>query len=128
MSRILLSKEFGVNPSIQVCSCCGNDLGLILFGTKYKDESGKTAQAPDKIVTGEICDDCGKVIDNGGVFFIEVRDGEVEKSPDNPYRTGRLVALRGEKAREIFPDCSPINYLEESVFDNLFGEYINKNN
>ena len=124
MSGITLSKEYGVNPSVQICHCCGKDLGLILFGTHYKDKNGKVAKAPHKISTGAICEDCKNVIDSGCVFFIEVRDGESRTSPDDPYRTGRLVAIKSDAAKDIFPECQSINYLEASVFDKLFGKFV----
>ena len=63
-----LSKEFGVNPSVQVCPCCGKSMAVLLLGTSYK-ENGKVAESPPKIATGELCDDCKKVIENGGIFF-----------------------------------------------------------
>lgn len=119
MSGIRLSKEFGVNPSVQKCNCCGKDMGLVLFGTSWKDENGKTAEAPREVMTGEICDSCKSVIAGGGKFFIEVRDGE---SGNNPYRTGRLVAIKAEAANNIFnKEVAPINYMENSLFEQLFG-------
>ena len=125
MSGIRVSKEFGLNPSIQVCSCCGEDMGTLLLGTAYK-ENVKTAKAPMKMATGNICDRCKGVIEQGGVFFIEVRDGEAKLNPKNPYRTGRLVALKKEAVERIFPANSvqSINYMEHSVFDGVFGDCI----
>ena len=120
MGGIRLSKKYGLNPSVQVCSCCGKDMNILLFGSSYKDENGKHTEAPMQIMTKEICEDCKKVIDNGGRFFIEVRDGE---SGNNPYRTGRLVALKEEACKNIFNvEVGPINYMEQTPFTQLFGE------
>ena len=123
MSRIIVSKEFGLNPSVQVCSCCGEEMGVLLLGTSYR-ENGKTAKAPMKMVTGAICDKCKEVIKRGGVFFIEIRDGEAKLNPKNPYRTGRVIALKKEAVERIFPANSvqSINYMEHSVFDSVFDE------
>ena len=41
-----ISKEYGVNPSINTCFICCKETNLILFGTSYKDEDNKIAKAP----------------------------------------------------------------------------------
>ena len=116
---IRISKKYGVNPSLIQCNCCGKEYSIVMFGTSYK-ENGKTAQAPRVIRDGSICDDCQKVIDDGGIFFIEVKDGE---SGTNPYRTGRISAVKREAIQKIFKkEVSPINYMEESLFTQIFCE------
>ena len=121
---ITLSKEFGVNPSITRCMCCGEEYGLALLGTSYKDKkTGKTAQAPHYMYHG-LCDKCQGVVDQGGMMIIEVRDGE--KAP-KPQRTGRLVGITKEARERMFSEeKSPIIYMEESVFESMFGEYCKK--
>ena len=96
-------------------------MGLILFGSSYKDENGKSAEAPRYVYTGDICDKCKKVIDEGGVFVIEVKDGE---SGDTPYRTGRLVGIKREAAERVFGEVHPISFMEETPFERCFGQYI----
>lgn len=54
---ITLSKEHGLNPSVEICHCCGKEMGIIMFGTHYKDEKGKTAEAPYKVSMGNLCKD-----------------------------------------------------------------------
>ena len=120
---ITMSKEFGVNPSVQVCPCCGKDIGVLLLGTSYK-VNGKVAQAPPKMATHELCDNCKQVIENGGTFFIEVRDGESGKS--EPYRTGRIIGVKTEWADKTFPDHKAINYMEHTLFEALFGAALKK--
>lgn len=66
------------------------------------------------------CDDCQKVFDAGGVMIIEVKDGEGEKNPKNPYRTGKLVGLSKE-FRERNNIQSSIVYMEQFAFQSLFG-------
>ena len=119
---IRLSKQFGVNPSVTRCECCGKDYGLALFGTSWKDkETGKTAQAPMEVHMG-LCDDCKKVVESGGLMIIEVRDGETGK---NPYRTGRIVGISKEAKERMFKDInSNICYMEESMFSNMFNGHI----
>ena len=116
---ITLSKEHGINPSVDTCFICGKETNIILFGTAYKDENGKTVKAPQKVCTGDICDDCKKIIDEGGIFFIAVKDGETGK---NPYRTGQISALKEEAVQRIFPDFpyQKINYIEESAYKQIF--------
>lgn len=117
MSELRLSKEYGVNPSVETCTICGKEMSVVLFGTSYKDENGKTAEAPHKVCLGNICDDCKKVIEDGGIFFIEVRDGE---SGNNPYRTGRIIAVKESAVKNILKGYNKVNYVEHSVWEKLF--------
>ena len=115
-NSITLSPKHGVNPSITHCECCGKELGLALLGKLKGDE-----EAPKDIYMG-LCGECQKVVDEDGLMIIEVRDGE--KSP-NPYRTGRLVGITKEAKERMFKDTtSNICYMEESMFNPLFGEFV----
>lgn len=111
---IELSPEHGLNPSLMKCFICGKDTGIALMG-KLKDD----AEAPREIYN-DICDECKKILDNDGRFILEVKDNS---SHDNPYRTGRLIAVSGkfaEKCKDSF-NLDKINYMEESGFEKLFG-------
>lgn len=116
---ITLSKEYGINPSVDTCFICGKETSLVLFGASYKDENGKTAEAPRTVCSGGLCDTCQKVIDEGGIFFIAVKDGE---RGNNPYRTGQIGALKEEAVQRMFPDFpyKKINYIEESAYKQIF--------
>lgn len=114
-----VSKKYGVNPSVEVCTICGKDIGVVLFGTSYKDANGKPSAAPHEVCTDGICDDCKQVIDNGGIFFIEVRDGE---SGNSPYRTGRIIAVKEDAVKKILKDYNKVNYVEQSVWKLLFPD------
>lgn len=116
---ITLSKEHGINPSVDTCFICGKETSLVLFGASYKDENGKTAEAPRTVCSGELCEDCQKVIDEGGIFFIAVKDGE---RGNNPYRTGQIGALKEEAVQRMFPDFpyKKINYIEETAYKQIF--------
>ena len=116
---ITLSKEHGINPSVDTCFICGKETSLVLFGASYKDENGNTVEAPRNVCTGQLCDNCQKVIDEGGIFFIAVKDGE---RGNNPYRTGQIGALKEEAVQRMFPDFpyKKINYIEESAYKQIF--------
>lgn len=62
---ITLHPEHGLNPSIEVCVICGEEMGIALLGNNIK------GQAPHHICTGGVCDNCKKIIDDGGCFIIE---------------------------------------------------------
>ena len=114
---VTLSKKHGLNPSVEICNCCGEEMSVVLFGSEYKNEKGEHTEAPYKVNMGNICDKCKKVIDEGGIFFIEVRDGE---SGNNPYRTGRVIAVKESAVKEILNGYAKINYMEQSLFSRLF--------
>ena len=114
--NIKLSPKHGVNPSVTHCKCCGKEIGIAMFG-KLKDDK----EAPRDVYMG-LCNDCQRVVDQGGVMIIEVRDGE--KLP-NPYRTGRLVGCTKD-FKERMEIKSPIAYMEQSMFSELFDKFLNK--
>lgn len=116
---VRVSEKYGINPSVDTCFICGKETNVVLFGTSYKDDNGKTSKAPRRVCTGDICDNCKQIIDEGGIFFIAVRDGE---SGNNPYRTGQIGALKEEAVQRIFPDFpyKKINYIEESAYKQIF--------
>ena len=118
MSRkdsIILSPKHGVNPSILHCQCCGKEYGIGLAG-RLKDD----AEAPKDVMYG-FCDDCQKVIDQGGVMIVEVADGEGKKNPKNPYRTGRIVGC-SKQYKERNKITTPMIYMEQSMFQAIFGK------
>ena len=115
---IVLSPKHGVNPSILHCECCGKDYGLAMFGRLKGD-----VEAPRDVMQG-FCDDCKAVIDQGGVMIVEIKDGE--KGP-NPYRTGKLVGITKEAKERIFEGCNaPMSYMEEYLFEPMFGKFCKK--
>ena len=117
---VRISKEYGVNPSVDTCFICGKETSVVLFGTSYKDKNGKTAEAPRNVCTGDICDNCKQIIEDGGIFFIAVKDGE---GAENPYRTGKIAALKEEAVKRIFPNFpyKEINYIEDTAYNQLFN-------
>ena len=119
MMGITISKEHGINLSVDTCFICGKETSLVLFGTSYKDENGKTVEAPRNVCIGGLCGTCQKVIDEGGIFFIAVKDGE---RGNNLYRTGQIGALKEEAVQRMFPDFpyKKINYIEESAYKQIF--------
>ena len=112
---ITLSPKHGVNPSILHCQCCGKEYGIGLAG-RLKDD----VEAPRDVMYG-FCDDCQKVIDQGGVMIVEVKDGEAERNSKNPYRTGRIVGL-GKNFKERNHIKTPVVYMEQTVIQSLFGD------
>ena len=113
---IRLSPKHGVNPSITHCECCGKEIGIAMFG-KLKGD----VEAPRDVFMG-LCDDCQKVIDQQGLMIIEVKDGETGK---NPYRTGRIVGITKDAKERMFKDISsPICYMEQTMFSQMFNNYI----
>ena len=114
--NIEISPKHGVNPSVLHCMCCGKEYGVALLG-KLKGD----AEAPRDIMQG-FCDDCLRVIDRGGVLIVEVADGEAKKNTENPYRTGRIVGC-SKQYKERAGITEPMVYMEQSMFNEIFGEF-----
>lgn len=112
---ITLSPKHGLNPSILHCQCCGKEYGIGLAG-RLKDD----AEAPREVMHG-FCNECQSVIDQGGVMIVEVADGEGERNPKNPYRTGRIVGC-SKQYKERNNITTPMIYMEQSMFQSIFGE------
>ena len=112
---IHLSKKYGVNPSVEICSTCGKEIGVVLFGASYKDEKGSTAEAPDSVCMGNLCDDCKKIIKDGGIFFIEVRSDR-----EGVQLTGRVCAIKEEAVSKILKRYDKVNYMESNVWEWIF--------
>lgn len=110
---IKLHPEHGLNPSIEVCMICGEEMGIALLGNNIK------GQVPHHICTGGVCDNCKKIIDDGGCFIIEVEDGSDQK---NPYRTGRYCAIKKEAAKKIFGQGHNIVYMEKSAYSQIIPQ------
>lgn len=85
---------------------CGEEMGIALLGNNIK------GQAPHHICT--VCDDCKKIIDDGGCFIIEVEDGSDQK---NPYRTGRYCAIK-----KIFGQEHSVVYMEKSAYSQIISQ------
>lgn len=109
---ITLSPKHGLNPSILHCFCCGKTYGVALLGKLKEDK-----EAPKDLYDG-LCKDCEGVIKQGGVMVIEVKDGETRNTP---YRTGRIVGV-SKDFKEQFKITTPMVYMEESAFANVFKD------
>jgi len=116
--NIRLSKKHGVNPSLMYCYICGEEFGVALVGRLPGDE-----EAPRRMTnTNTLCERCRKVIDNGAIFIIEVKDGE---SGNNPLRTGRLIGLKEAAWKRFFTAPIPdgrISFMENTPYEMLFSE------
>ena len=109
---IIISKKHGVNPSVACCEVCGKEYGVIMFGKLKGDK-----EAPKRVMKG-LCSDCKKVIDDGGIIFIEVEDGSEQK---NPNRTGRIIGLSKQWKEKNKLDM-PLAYMEHTMFEQWFGK------
>lgn len=110
---IKLSPKHGVNPSVLHCIACGKDYGIAMLG-KLKGD----AEAPKDLYRG-LCKECQSVVDQGGVILIEVKDGETS---NNPYRTGKIIGL-SKDFKERNNIQVPIMYMEQHIFEPMFGNY-----
>jgi len=116
---IRLHPKHGLNPTMPVCFCCGQDTGEIaLLGAAYKGE------APHRMVMDKApCKKCQDLMTRG-VILIETRDGE---EGENPYRTGYMTVVTVEAARNIFNknidlEKNRVFFIEERVLKTMMGD------
>lgn len=76
---IVLSKKYGVNPSVTQCFYCGEDCGIALFGSGFR-ENGVEAEAPRNIGVLDMtpCSKCEDYMKQG-IIVISMRDGEAAR-------------------------------------------------
>lgn len=87
MESIRLHPEHGVNSCLSLCPVCLDPVGVALLGYNGGNE------APRAIVGEDFCDHCTGVMNKGAIYLIETYG---EPTPDDPKRTGRLVAVTEE--------------------------------
>lgn len=114
---IRLSEKHGVNPSMSICFFCGKEKNEIVLPGKLKGDK----EAPRQGVWNyEPCESCKKYMKEG-VLVAVVKDGS---DPKNPYRTGRMLVIKDEDARNIFnvdPKRVRFFFLEESAATQVFN-------
>ena len=92
---LILSKQHGLNPSLEVCYVCGKDVGVILFGALKGD-----IEAPRRACVNKApCDECKKWMEQG-VICISV-DPIKSTDKDDPWRSGGWVVLKDEALKNI---------------------------
>lgn len=104
MSKIRLSKKYGVNPTIPICFWCGNEKNEIaLMGKIGKGQ--EDIEAPKHMVLDyQPCEKCKKLMSKG-VTLIEV--SQSPNSPNQPtiheglYPTGSWSVIRRRAAIEL---------------------------
>lgn len=121
---IPLHPKYGLNPSLDLCPICGAETGVALLGNACKEEAPRQG-----IYSNQPCDKCGNAMKQG-VMFIEVRDGEEGKP--NPYRTGRIAAIKDEAVKNIVNDKDLLEsilksrqaFVPKSVFRHLIPDEV----
>lgn len=141
-NSIPLSPKYGVNPCLQVCFWCGEDVGIALMGRIRKKDPhtgrvirGSDEEAPNRVVLDyEPCQKCKENMSKG-VTCVEATT--VQPMDDRPeiqegiYPTGRFCVIHEEAANRIFPGYDLKNggklLIEDAVFDKVFTEVLKGN-
>ncbi len=122
--EILLSERYAVNPSVEQCFVCGQDVGVVLFGRLRGDR-----EAPRRVCFGpnspnsRPCRECEKYM-KMGVILISVDESKSEDMM-NPFRTGGWVVVgenfikRTFKSKELVDAI--LKYRMAFVSDSAWG-------
>lgn len=112
-----ISKEHGLNPSINVCFFCGKDKEIKLFG-KLKGD----AKAPKRILADyHPCKECAdKFADNCLVIEVVTTDTGSIPIVQGAWPTGRWCVISKAAAKKLFKNVTvwPI-LLEEPLYNAL---------
>lgn len=100
-----------------ICPICGKEFetGNLLLDKHLQNRFDKYT------LTGfSMCPEHQKMLDDGYLFFIEVKNGETMESHlkiEDADRTGRLACIKKEAAQKIFnKDVKEINFISENAF------------
>lgn len=117
MSRkdnILLSKKFGLNPSLTICFYCGKETGIALMG-QIKTKDCDDVEAPKTICnTLEPCDECKEKYKD---YVLLVEKPSREENP-----TGRWVAVKKEALPEDYRN-TPIAFMLSEDFNVIIKQF-----
>lgn len=110
--EILLSKKYGVNPSLTVCFYCGEATGIALMG-KLKGD----VEAPRQCcMSVEPCDKCKEKYKD---YCLVVEKDNNESSP-----TGRWFAIKKEAVVEAYRNY-PVVFMEPPLFNEFITRFNN---
>jgi hypothetical protein len=116
---IRLSKDHGVNPSMDTCYYCGEAKGILLFGRLPGDK-----EAPRHTVTNyEPCEKCKETMAQGITVFEMIDD----KTP-----SGRMIVVKEEIFKTLFSDIDKILesrrcMMTKEMYEKVFAEVLEKN-
>lgn len=107
---MLLDAEHGVNPSLEQCFVCMEDVGVVLLGAQgakvrqaMEGGDGSNREAPRRIcMNQEPCAACVKHMEMG-VILISVDEAKSGKDLQNPYRTGGWCVVTDDFITRIIP-------------------------
>lgn len=112
---ITISPKHGVNPSVLVCTLCGKDIAVVLFGKLKGDE-----QAPRTHCNGSICDDCmNRLEGNKHRVFIDLPNKRWMELPDSCLAPEYLERIGNDRV-------IPIPSEAFDALDNQLREETNK--
>lgn len=83
------------------CFYCGKGFEILLATRYRKRPDGSIEPVKDlsewdgKVTTMEPCPECKERMEQG-VILLGVRDGEPDRSPENPHRTGEYIVVTDE--------------------------------
>lgn len=121
-------KDFEVALAKEICPACGETHdGPILMNTLLTpNNAAKVRELHGKPIGFHMCNRCQEIIDNGGIFLVEI---DPEKSSGKPgdtlkqedaYRTGRMWGIKSEALAKVFNiPLQPIMFIGPDVAEQL---------
>lgn len=87
---IVLHPEHGLNPSIELCIVCGEEMGIALLGNNIK------GQAPHHICTGGVCDNMVRI------YFPELEEKKsMATEPEEEWRIYGWFGCISPETKEV---------------------------
>jgi len=92
---MILSRRYGVNPTLPVCFFCMRETGEVALLGRLPNDAEAPRQA---VLDHQPCDECKKWMQRG-IILISVADNT--ESGDDPTRTGGWCVVKDEALRDI---------------------------
>lgn len=102
-----LSKKYGINPSLLLCSIYGNYIGIEQLG------ANSSKKAPYKIISIDLCNDWKQKIKEGNTFILSAKQTSEGIQPTGAY------ILVPNACLNIPVPPKGICFMEESEFNKL---------
>jgi len=121
-------RDIGVALTKSMCPCCTKirDDTIILNTRLGRAHADKVMELHGKVVEQRWCQECQSIVDQGGVWLVEVDpdkskpDADGNLKNEHAHRTGRVWAIKREAAERIFNrPPMPLMFIDKQAAEHI---------